>query len=126
MFRTFIAFPQLIDDNHFSSLTTTITIQRHSAITPPCRNRKVLVVEMLEERTNPTMSSQPILIGGSPDGTVQVDNDIQSSGIYALQETLTPFGNISADVRTAVGDVNGDGIPDYIFATGPGTPFMVR
>jgi hypothetical protein len=39
--------------------------------------------------------------------------------------TLQPFGAITADVRSAVGDVNGDGIPDYIFATGPGTPFEV-
>jgi hypothetical protein len=72
---------------------------------------------------SPPLASQPILIGGNPNGAVQVYTE--SGGTYALQETLTPFGNIPTDVRTAVGDVNGDGIPDYIFATGPGTPFEV-
>ena len=71
----------------------------------------------------PPLTAQPVLIGGQPNGTVQVDTE--SNGTYTLQETLTPFGNIPTDVRTAVGDVNGDGIPDYIFATGPGIPFEV-
>ena len=66
---------------------------------------------------------QPILVGGNPNGTVEVYTE--SGGTYTLLETLQPFGNIPTDVRTAVGDVNGDGTADYIFATGPGTPFEV-
>ena len=65
----------------------------------------------------PTGTPQPVLVGGLPNGMVQVYTD--SNGTYTLQETLQPFGNIPTDVRTAVGDVNGDGIPDYIFAIGP-------
>ena len=65
----------------------------------------------------PTGTPQPVLVGGLPNGMVQVYTE--SNGTYTLQETLQPFGNIPTDVRTAVGDVNGDGIPDYIFAIGP-------
>jgi hypothetical protein len=65
----------------------------------------------------PPATPQPILVGGLPNGTVQVYTD--SNGTYTLQEMLQPFGNIPTDVRTAVGDINGDGIPDYIFAIGP-------
>jgi len=60
---------------------------------------------------------QPVLVGGLPNGMVDVYT--VTNGTYTLQETLQPFGNIPTDVRTAVGDVNGDGIPDYIFAIGP-------
>jgi hypothetical protein len=66
---------------------------------------------------SPPLVAQPILVGGLPNGTVQVYTE--SNGTYTLQETLQPFGNIPTDVRTAVGDVNGDGIPDFIFAIGP-------
>ncbi len=36
--------------------------------------------------------------------------------------TLSPFGAIPANVRTAVADVNNDGTPDTILVTGPGVP----
>jgi hypothetical protein len=68
----------------------------------------------------------PVLVSGQPNGTVLVYT-LGSNGQYSSSPTATlqPFGAITADVRTAVGDVNGDGIPDYIFATGPGVPFEV-
>jgi hypothetical protein len=39
--------------------------------------------------------------------------------------TLAPVGTILTNVRTAVADVNGDGIPDTALVTGPGTPIRV-
>jgi hypothetical protein len=39
--------------------------------------------------------------------------------------TLTPFAGFTGQVRTATGDVNGDGIADTIAVTGPGTPIRV-
>ena len=36
-----------------------------------------------------------------------------------------PFAALGVPVRTATGDVDGDGVPDTIFVTGPGTPLQV-
>ncbi|MFO0798605.1 MAG: FG-GAP-like repeat-containing protein [Gemmataceae bacterium] len=37
----------------------------------------------------------------------------------------SPFGNVAVNIRTAVGDVNGDGVPDFVTVTGPGTPIRL-
>jgi uncharacterized delta-60 repeat protein len=45
-----------------------------------------------------------------------------SPGAYVTppSQTLSPFGPITASVRAAVADVNGDGVQDTILVTGPG------
>jgi uncharacterized delta-60 repeat protein len=47
-----------------------------------------------------------------------------AAGTYpaAPAATLTPFPGFAGFVRTATGDVDGDGTPDTILVTGPGTP----
>ena len=73
----------------------------------------------------PLLQPTPVLVSGQANGTVLV-YPLGVEGYYGSAPiTMQPFGAISADIRTAVGDVNGDGIPDYIFATGPGVPFEV-
>src|SRR5262249_5560822 len=50
-----------------------------------------------------------------------------SSGQFGINPSavLNPFGSVNADIRSATADVNGDGIPDTIMVTGPGTPIRV-
>jgi hypothetical protein len=69
-------------------------------------------------------AADSISIGGATDGSAVIET-AGSSGQYSARATVFPFGAIAADLRTAVGDVNGDGTPDQIFATGPGVPFQV-
>jgi hypothetical protein len=40
--------------------------------------------------------------------------------------TVTPFAGFDGEIRTAVGDFNGDGVADLVVGTGPGSPTHVR
>jgi hypothetical protein len=74
----------------------------------------------------PTPGSGPLVVSGSADGTAAAFAH-DAGGQYATPPaaTLSSFGAIAADVRTAVGDVNDDGFADTILVTGPGTPIRV-
>ncbi|MDB5312253.1 MAG: Calx-beta domain protein, partial [Gemmataceae bacterium] len=66
--------------------------------------------------------ASPLAVGGSLDGraTVFAPN---AAGQYGTPTTLPAvFGSATVNARTAVADVNGDGFPDTILVTGPGTP----
>jgi hypothetical protein len=69
---------------------------------------------------------ESLAVSGLPNGTALVFKP-DAAGQYATSAaaTLTPFGTIPTNVRTAAGDVNGDGTPDRILVTGPGTPIRV-
>ncbi len=60
-----------------------------------------------------------LAVGGSTDGTAQV------LAPNAAAAAVAAFGSTAANVRTAVADVNGDGIDDTILVTGPGVPIRV-
>jgi hypothetical protein len=81
--------------------------------------------------TSGTVTLDPVLtknlvVGGQPNGTALVFT-AGTSGQYGTTPTatLSPFGSIAADVRTAAGDVDGDGVDDTILVTGPGVPIQV-
>jgi hypothetical protein len=64
----------------------------------------------------------PVSAGG---GTVTLLRRSPTTGVgYTMLApvTLAPFGDSNGVVRTAVADVNGDGVRDYVLATGPGGP----
>lgn len=73
-------------------------------------------------------ATSALVIGGAPNGTALVYDTVPGTpGVYSTTPTasLTPFGTTWAGIRTAAADVNGDGTPDTIMVTGPGTPTRV-
>jgi subtilisin family serine protease len=67
--------------------------------------------------------SLPLVVSGGTDGTAVVYSSLSANpDAPAPVATLEPFGDTGGNVRSAVGDVNGDEVPDTILVTGPGTP----
>ncbi|MBN9518225.1 hypothetical protein J0H58_06855, partial [bacterium] len=56
--------------------------------------------------------------GGPADGTSAALNP--TGGTYAAAGTTTVFPGFAGAVRGTTADVNADGTPDYVYATGPG------
>jgi uncharacterized delta-60 repeat protein len=64
------------------------------------------------------MPTGPVLVGGSPDGSA---TPLTATGGSYQPGTAIPFFPGSAgNVRAAVADVNGDGVPDYVGGSGAG------
>ncbi len=68
------------------------------------------------------LPSRILSVGGSLDGTA-ANFAPTSAGQYPAtpSATVSAFGATTVNVRTAVGDVKGDSVPDTILVTGPGT-----
>ena len=74
----------------------------------------------------PAVSASPILVGGATNGSVGVFNPTNpSTATYSAGNSVSPFGGIASNVRVATGDVNGDGVRDFIVVTGPGVPIQL-
>ncbi|CAN5478367.1 hypothetical protein BH11PLA2_BH11PLA2_17330 [soil metagenome] len=79
-----------------------------------------------DQYTVPTIVEQlpTVIAAGSGKGVVGTVNVVDSSGETA--SLIKPFGDrYTSGVRTATGDVNGDGTTDYVFGTGDGVTAQV-
>jgi hypothetical protein len=74
-----------------------------------------------------TVHPFPLAVGGATNGIAAVYRPNAAAGQFdpLPQATAAVFGIVPANVRSAVADVNGDGIPDTVMVTGPGTPIRV-
>ncbi len=67
-----------------------------------------------------------VAVGGDASGAAAVFEPTAAGALPgAPSAAVAAFGASAATVRTAVGDVNGDGFDDTIVATGPGVPLRV-
>ena len=67
-------------------------------------------------------AAKVVVVSGQANGTageyaLGTDNKLTIQG-----NPISPFAGFTGDVRGATGDVNGDGVPEIILVTGPGTP----
>ncbi|MBX9585053.1 MAG: hypothetical protein K2X87_32510 [Gemmataceae bacterium] len=60
-----------------------------------------------------------VTAGGAADGSVAVFNP-SGGGMYAAAGAMTAYAGFTGNVRSAVADVTGDGVPDYVTGAGPG------
>jgi hypothetical protein len=71
-------------------------------------------------------TTDPLVVGGETTGTGRVFVETAAGHFYDTPiSTVAPFGTSGVIVRTAVGDVNGDRVPDTVLVTGPGVPVRV-
>lgn len=68
--------------------------------------------------TTTAIRPTPLLVGGATNGTAILYSP--TNGQFGTGTTLTFFPGFAGDVRTATADVTGDGIDDFIGASGPG------
>lgn len=65
------------------------------------------------------LTGTPITVSGTTDGSFQVYS-VANGGLTPTTSAISTYGDFSGQVRTAVADITGDGVPDIIVGAGPG------
>jgi hypothetical protein len=88
-----------------------------------------LGMERLEARETPAIFGTPgfpapLATSGPADGVVSLFAPIFGTGQFNTPAAafVTPFPGFAGQIRPALGDVNGDAIPDLVLVSGPGGP----
>ena len=68
----------------------------------------------------------PVVVSGANDGTVQIYRADAAGALTLAATPFAPFPGFGGAVRSATGDVTGDGVPDIVLGTGPGGGSRVR
>ncbi len=68
----------------------------------------------------------PVVVTGANDGTVQIYRADAAGTLTLAASPFAPFPGFSGAVRSATGDVTGDGVADIVLGTGPGGGSRVR
>jgi hypothetical protein len=61
-------------------------------------------------------------VSGRADGTAAA---YAAGAFRPVGGSVSPFPGFAGDARAATGDVDGDGLPDTVLVTGPGTKTMI-
>ncbi|MDB5311103.1 MAG: repeat protein, partial [Gemmataceae bacterium] len=67
----------------------------------------------------------PLAVSGPPGAIASLFVPDPSGNYGSPAATIAPFAGFGGSVRTAVADVDGDGVADTVLVTGPGTPIRV-
>lgn len=98
----------------------------------PKANGNVTVVQLptlqptTSELSQGGSSVNQALIVSGPGGTFQVYAGTPDGQVLPSGPLMRPFGDFTGSIRSASADVNGDGVPDLIAATGPGGGSVIR
>jgi uncharacterized delta-60 repeat protein len=70
-------------------------------------------------------TSTQLVVSGRADGTAVAYATGANGTVQSVGSPINPFPGFAGDVRSASGDFNGDGVPDTVLVTGPGTKTMM-
>ncbi len=74
----------------------------------------------------PGAAGTPVVVSGANDGTVQIYRADAAGALTLAATPFAPFPGFGGAVRSATGDVTGDGVADIVLGTGPGGGSRVR
>ncbi|QJW96830.1 FG-GAP-like repeat-containing protein [Frigoriglobus tundricola] len=73
----------------------------------------------------PALPPATVALSGSANGTVALFS-VVNGALYQNGQAFTPFPGYTGEIRMTAGDFNGDGVTDYAFTNGTGSPSVIE